>query len=350
MISRISQTFHRSNTKHHLLATIHTVAISREIPDSFIDAISFHYDQSSSSSTAATAASSSPEEDVVSLIKSREQHTTYLNILRQHVPQLICVPPIESHPDCLFVEDAMVSIQDTVVLTRMGHTSRRGEVDELMRGVLYEELAGKVRNVYDMNNNTVVDDDDQKMIVSNNSSSSGSCCDGGDVLYTGRHLFVGITDRTNQEGFQYLKHVFAHHHNLIDAADVIPVPMMSMPGQDGRSSSSSGGGGVLHLKSAVTHIDEETLLIPEGHFGDVLADAMKVTERGYTTIRLPDVLSCNAVVVNGHVLAQDAPCNVSKRRIEEACRERNLGLTFVDTSELAKKDAALTCCSILLSV
>jgi N-dimethylarginine dimethylaminohydrolase len=77
---------------------------------------------------------------------------------------------------------------------------------------------------------------------------------------------------------------------------------------------------------------------------------MKLSDRGYKIIRLPDVLSCNAVVVNGHVLAQDSSCSVSKRRIEGACLERGLGVSFVDTSELAKKDAALTCCSVLLSV
>jgi len=303
----------------------HTVAISREIPDSFIDAISFHYNQSAHHDDAATALLCSQDKGV-SLLKSREQHTNYLNTLRQHIPinKLICLPPLESHPDCLFVEDTMVAIQDTVVLTRMGHESRRGEVDDSIKSVLCEQLG--LKNVYDMNDDSIE-----------------GCCDGGDVLYTGRHLFVGITDRTNQVGFQYLRNVFAHHHDMMDAADVVPIPMMSLQGADSV-------GGVLHLKSAVTHIDGETLLIPEGTFGDILADAMKVTERGYTAVRLPDVLSCNAVVVNGHVMAQDSPCSVSKQRIEQACHERDLGLTFVDTSELAKKDAALTCCSVLLSV
>lgn len=99
----------------------------------------------------------------------------------------------------------------------------------------------------------------------------------------------------------------------------------------------------------MTHIDEQTILAPTGHLGDNLLETMSAKERGYDSIRLPDMLSCNAVSVNGHILAQDA-CEVSKERIDEACRERGLGLTFVDTSELAKKDAALTCCSVLLSL
>ena len=350
MISLAQTSFRRMiaiHTHHHLhrstkSTTIsssrlrHTVAISREIPDSFIDALSFHHDQSTSLNN--NDESNYSQDVVVSLEKSREQHANYLHVLREHVPQLICLPSIGSHPDCLFVEDTMIAINDTVVLTRMGHESRRGEVDDLLKGVVREQLG--LKNVYDMSDvldADIISDDDNDVV-----ESSSNCCDGGDVLYTGRHLFVGITDRTNQGGFQYLKNVFAHRHNMIDEIDVVPVPMMSLQGADT-------GGGVLHLKSAVTHIDDETLLLPESKFGDILSEEMKVTERGYTAIRLPDVLSCNAVVVNGHVMAQDSPCSVSKRRIEHACRERNLGLTFVDTSELAKKDAALTCCSVLLS-
>ena len=99
----------------------------------------------------------------------------------------------------------------------------------------------------------------------------------------------------------------------------------------------------------MTHLDKYTLLAPEGPLGDKLLLSMQSAERKYTAIRLPDILSCNAVTVNGHVLAQDSSCQISKDRIEKACDDRGLGLTFVDTSELAKKDAALTCCSVLLS-
>lgn len=99
----------------------------------------------------------------------------------------------------------------------------------------------------------------------------------------------------------------------------------------------------------MTHIDEQTILAPTGPLGDNLLETMSTKERGYHAIRVPDMLSCNAVSVNGHILAQDE-CEVSKETIQKACSERGLGLTFVDTSELAKKDAALTCCSVLLSI
>ena len=279
----------------------HTIAITREIPDSFTQAVVAH----------------SSDQSNVSLTLARKQHQAYLDELCKHVPTVLCIPPSESHPDCVFVEDTVVAIGGTAVITQLGHPSRRGEVDSI-KEILLHHIDG-MSNFHDMRDDNV------------------AFCDGGDVMYTGRHLFVGMSNRTNDDGYNFLRNAFAMDGTLNDE-DIISVPPV-VAGKE-----------VLHLKSAVTHIDANTLLVPEGTVGDSVLDALKATERGYTDIRLPDILSCNAVVVNGHVLAQDAPCEVSKNRIEQACKERNLGLTFVDTSELAKKDGALTCCSVLLSV
>jgi len=278
-----------------------TMAIARQIPNSFLDALSDHGGN-----------------DNVSLSKARIQHDRYLQELRRHVPTL-CLPALESHPDCVFVEDTVVAVGNTAVITHLGHESRRGEVDSVK-----EALRQLGVHVLDMREEDA-----------NINDRSISLCDGGDVLYTGRHLFVGLSERTNENGFRFLQKVFGerlHEENIIAVPPVIQ-------GKD-----------VLHLKSAVTHLDEHTILAPEGPLGDNLLQTMKSSERGYTAIRIPDILSCNAVVVNGHVLAQDAPCHVCRERIQNACSERGLGLTFVDTSELAKKDAALTCCSVLLAV
>ena len=304
IMSLISQTSKRLLRRAYAISiqpsrSRHTFALARDIPDSFVNAVVAHSPDQSSG---------------VSLSLARKQHDEYISQLRKHVPTL-CLPAIESHPDCLFVEDTVVAIADTAVITQMGHETRRGEVDSIK--VALQQLG--MAHVYDMRETDV-----------------NGLCDGGDVMYTGRHLFVGMSDRTNEYGFQFLKDAFVSQGMAED--DIIPVPPV-VAGKE-----------VLHLKSAVTHIDGCTLLAPEGIVGDTVLDAMKASERGYDAIRLPDILSCNAVVVNGHVLAQDTLCSLSKSKIEQACNERNLGLIFVDTSELAKKDGALTCCNVLLSV
>ena len=299
-ISKSTASGSNRRLRHH-----HTIAITREIPNSFVKAVVAH---------------SIDQDDDVSLSIARRQHDEYVHQLSKHVQTVLRLPAIESYPDGLFVEDGVVTVGDTAVITNMGHVSRKGEVDSI-KEVLLQKLDGRMtNNIYDMRE-----------------SNKDAICDGGDVMFTGRHLFVGLSNRTNTLGFEFLRDTFTNH-GMLAVDDIISVPPV-VAGKE-----------VLHLKSAATHIDEHTLLAPEGAVGDSVLRAMKANERGYDVIRLPDILSCNAVVVNGHVLAQDASCEVSKSRLEEACKARNLGLSFVNTSELAKKDGALTCCSVLFSV
>ena len=134
----------------------------------------------------------------------------------------MCLPAIEHHPDCVFVEDTVVAIDNTAVICRLGHTTRMGEVDS-MKEVL-EQLG---MEVIDMRNETSNNGDS-----STNNNEEVAFCDGGDVLYTGSHLFVGLSDRTNKHGFELLRRVFG---NKVEVVAVPPV----IQGKE-----------VLHLKSA----------------------------------------------------------------------------------------------------
>lgn len=242
----------------------------------------------------------------VSYDVAQEQHQSYLRSIRCIVPTLE-LPYLPDHPDCVFVEDTMVALGDTVVMTCPGHDSRQGEVAS-MRDVV-EQLG---LNIVDM------------------TAESGARLDGGDVLYTGRHMYVGISERTNDKGFKLLRNTFK------DRTKVLPVVLP--PDNNNQA---------LHLKSVVTHLDEETLLAPNSEFGaQVLTDMLD--SGGYETLRLPSMLACNVVVANGHVLAQDVDCEESKAILTDACKERSLKVHWVDTSELAKVDGALSCCSVLL--
>lgn len=269
----------------------HRLAIAREIPDSFQDAVVEH---------------ASLDAEPLSMQRARQQHANYIAALRRVLP-VLSLPPLEAHPDCCFVEDTVVAVQNRAVITRMGHPSRRGEVDSI-RSVL-RQLGMEV--------------------VDMREKSSTATCDGGDVLFSGRHLFVGLSNRTNEEGAQMLADAFGHLETI-----VVPPTMQ--------------GGQVLHLKSAVTHVDENTLVAPTGGAGDRVLQAMQAEALGYKAMRLPDVLACNVVTCNGALLAQDTPCQESRQALETVAQERQMELVYVESSELAKKDAALTCCSVLL--
>jgi dimethylargininase len=266
----------------------YSLAITREVPSSFSKAV-----------TKFAAAENGP----ISITRAQEQKEQYLKALRRFVPTL-CLPALNEHPDSVFVEDTVVAIGNKAVITNPGHPSRRGEVDtirDILQRLGYETI-------------------DMREYAS-------ALCDGGDVLYTGRHIFVGLSERTNQEAANVL-------------ADTFNVDVISVPFE----------GEALHLKSIVTHLNESTLLAPTGSLGDEVLKGMNATNLGYDSVRLPSMLACNVVSVNGGILAQDTGCVESKALLLQAAKELGLEIEFLDGSEFAKCDGALTCCSVLLEV
>ena len=268
----------------------YTLALTRQVSPRLADAVS---------------STPTPREHI-SLLKAEQQHADYVERLKQIVPVRELSALID-HPDCCFVEDTVVAIgKKALLLMRMGHDSRRMEVND-MSNILHDIPGLTVKDMRDM--------------------SETAMCDGGDVLWTGRHIFVGQSERTNREGANILQAFFSDW-------EVIAVPVT----------------GALHLKSLVTNMDSYTLVAPTGELGNALLEDMQALARGYEVVRLPSVLACNVVTVNGTVLAQDVDCRESKWRLQEAAAEANLQVEFVNTSELAKVDGALTCCSVLLDL
>ncbi|GAX26475.1 dimethylargininase [Fistulifera solaris] len=270
------------------------MALARALPSTFSQGISEHQSDDHSASLNMTLAT--------------QQHESYIKALRSIIP-VLQLPALPEYPDSLFVEDTVVAIDRQVALLQPGHPSRRGEVESVHQAL--QQLGMQV--VADLRNNT-----------------PDAYCDGGDVMYTGRHLFIGLSNRTNRIGAQLLQQAFPAIPSI-----VIP-PTMA-------------GNQVLHLKSAVTLFAPDTLVVPTGPAGDAIWATFDAYN--YSVVRVPDVLACNVVAVNGSVLVQDTSCTDSRRILEQAARERDVQeLIWVNTSELAKKDAALTCCSVLLNI
>lgn len=266
----------------------YTLAIARHVPRSFPNAITKFANNSND----------------ISLAKTKQQHDAYLETLRSFVPTL-CLPSQDDLPDSSFVEDTVVAVDRKAVITHPGHPSRRPEVDSI-RDFLSDQLGMSVTSMSDYPN---------------------AFCDGGDVLNTSRHLFVGISERTTIESVQVLEEALE--------MEVIPVAFE---------------GNALHLKSIVTHVDDSTLLAPAGSLGDDVLRTMGAVEKGYAVIRLPNMLACNVVSVNGGLVAQHLGDKEIKNILEQVAADRDMTIAFVDYPEIAKADAALTCCSVLLNV
>jgi dimethylargininase len=253
----------------------HPLALLRSVPDSFAGALV----------GGAPAARLDPD-------LARRQHTAYAEALRAGGFAVRILPGDERHPDCPFIEDTAVVIGERALITRPGHPSRRGEV-----GPVAEALA-----VY-ADVSRVPED---------------ARIDGGDVLQAGRTIFVGRSERTDDAGIAALSAFAAPLGRA-----VVPVPVS----------------GVLHLKSAVTALDDGTLLAASFMAGSPAFEGFEVVvapgedPEAANVVRLPD----GSLLVAAH--------HPDTAGLLEG---RGLPVATVDVSEFAAADGGLTCLSIRL--
>jgi dimethylargininase len=152
------------------------------------------------------------EREPIDLARARAQHAAYADLLRELGYAVVELAADPAFPDCCFVEDVAVVLDELALLTRPGAESRRGEVAAVAEALArYRPLA---------------------------TTEDPATLEGGDVLRVGRTLYVGRSARTNAAGIARLAAVAEPH-----GYRVVPVPVS----------------GCLHLKSAVTALDSGRL-------------------------------------------------------------------------------------------
>jgi dimethylargininase len=237
-----------------------------------------------------------------------EQHAAYCAALEQRGLQLIRLEADERYPDSCFVEDAALIVEDSrtktkhAVLTRPGALSRRGEIDHMK-----SELSD--------------------LFTSLDEIRSPGTLDGGDVCEAGTHFFIGISERTNEEGARQLAEILATHGCTSGFVDI----RTRTHAQDARATS------LLHLKSGLAYLGDKTLVITE-------ALANHEEFRGYDLIEVEtgEEYAANCIEVNGLVLmAVGYPCFKTKLRDELDYETLSL-----EMSEFQKMDGGLSCLSV----
>ena len=97
--------------------------------------------------------------------------------------------------------------------------------------------------------------------------------------------------------------------------------------------------GCLHLKSAVTALDEETLLLNPSWI-----DADLLPRVRHLAVPAEEPSGANALVVNRAV-----HLSARFRRTRDRVEEAGFAVTALDLSELEKAEGALTCSSLIFS-
>ena len=228
----------------------------------------------------------------IDVARARAQHAAYERQLAALGGEIHRLPADPELADAVFIEDTAVVLAELAVIARPGAASRRAEVTEVERALAAERPLARIE--------------------------PPGTLDGGDVLVVGRTVLVGRSGRTNDEGARQLR---SRLEPLGYRVDQVPVT------------------GCLHLKSAVTAPRDDLLLLnPEW----IDVGALPPLER--LEVHRAEPFAGNVLRVAETVLVDGrAP------RTRERLERRGLRTETVDVSELAKAEAGITCCSIIVT-
>jgi dimethylargininase len=221
------------------------------------------------------------------------QHAAYVAALESAGLAVTVLPPDDRFPDSTFVEDTAVLARGLAVLCRPGAPSRAGEV-EAIRPALEALFSSFV------------------------AIAGPGTVDGGDVCEAGDHVFIGISERTNEEGARQL----AAHLSTRGLGSTL-VDVRGLPG-------------LLHLKSGIAWLGKRTLALSRP-----LAARPEFT--GWTILEVPpgEEYASNAVLVNDRVLVADG-----FPRFAAAVEALGFPAVRLGMSEFRKLDGGLSCLSL----
>ncbi len=219
------------------------------------------------------------------------QHAGYVAALRALGVAVTELPAEPALPDSVFVEDTALVFDELAVLTRPGADSRRAEVDAIAPAV--QAVRAQVARI-----------------------DAPGTLDGGDVLRIGRRVYVGLSRRSSPEAIAQLGEILAPY-----AYRVLAVPMRDC----------------LHLKSAVTALSDDTVLLnPDWLDTAAFEDYLQIE------VAPDEPHAANVLRIGGHILMPSA-FPATRAILEDA----GFAVTAVDVSELQKAEGAVTCCSLL---
>lgn len=231
--------------------------------------------------------------DRIDMALARGQHDDYCEALQALGCELVRLPALQGYPDAVFVEDTALVLDEVAVLARPGAASRRGEVAAIAEALSAYRALLRI--------------------------DAPAMLDGGDILRIDRDIYVGLGARSNADAVSQLQALLAPHDYRV----------LDVPTRD-----------CLHLKSAVTQVADDTVLLNPAWLYDVTP-----FER-YRRIEIDpsEPHAANALRI-GDAVIHPACFPGTRERLEAA----GIGVVVLDLSELQKAEGATTCCSLVFA-
>jgi dimethylargininase len=225
--------------------------------------------------------------------RALRQHEAYCMALEQCGLKLTRLEADERYPDSCFVEDTAVIIEGYAVLTRPGAPSRAGEVESMQSALAnFFPSPGEIQ--------------------------SPGTLDGGDVCEAGDHFFIGISERTNEEGARQLAQLLTGRGRSASFVDI------------------RGLDGLLHLKSGLAHLGDNRLAIAEA-----LANHTEFKGYHQVPVESDELYGANCVKVNDYLLVA-----AGYSKLEARLRRDDYQIMALEMSEFQKMDGGLSCLSL----
>lgn len=222
---------------------------------------------------------------------ARAQHRGYVNALKNLGCDVLELPAQTDLPDSVFVEDTTFILPETAVITRPGADSRKPETESIAQA-----LSPFAKLLF---------------------LREPATLDGGDVLVVGKRIFVGLSTRSNDEAICQLQELLGDYGYSVSG-----VPLRDC----------------LHLKSAVTRVNDHTLLINKNW-----VDTAFFADYNLIEVDTAEPYAANCLPIGDAIIF---PAAFPKTR----AKLETLGfkIVSVEVDELAKAEGAVTCCSLIL--
>ena len=222
---------------------------------------------------------------------ARAQHAAYEQTLAAAGYRVERLDADASMPDSVFVEDMAIVFDEVAILTRPGADSRRGELPAIAAALAgYRPLQA---------------------------IEAPASIDGGDVLVAGRKVYVGRSTRTDDAAAAQMRCILGPLGYMVIQTEVREV---------------------LHLKSAVTALGDDRLLV----------NRQWIDAAAFEGFTLVDVAPDEPSAANVLRLADRVLVAKAYPRTADRIAALGLRIEIVDASELAKAEGALTCCSLIV--
>jgi len=229
-----------------------------------------------------------PEMDAV-----LKQHAAYCEALRECGLELTVLQPDLRYPDSTFVEDTAILTPEVAIFCRPGAASREGEVASIRPAV-------------------------ERYYFSTFTIEAPGTVDGGDICEAGKHFFIGLSQRTNREGARQLTVCL---NALGYTASTIDIRSMNS---------------ILHLKSGISYIGDNTLVVMGEMAGDPQFSGFQQVQVAAT-----ESYAANCVRVNERVLVPEGFPGLTEDLVASGFKPLVLKM-----SEFQKMDGGLSCLSL----